>query len=53
MVQQIETLIPSIKEEQEKISAIFTNLDRLIALHKRELTKLQNIKKALLEKMFV
>lgn len=53
MVQQIETLIPSIKEEQEKISAFFTNLDRLITLHKRELTKFQNIKKALLEKMFV
>ena len=40
-------------DEQMHIGHIFINLDRLIALHKRELTKLQNIKKALLEKMFV
>jgi len=40
-------------EEQRKIGSFFTNLDHLITLHQRELTKLQNIKKALLEKMFV
>lgn len=39
--------------EQVKIGELFLSLDRLIALHQRELTKLQNIKKALLEKMFV
>ena len=39
--------------EQVKIGQLFAELDRLIALHQRELTKLQNIKKALLEKMFV
>ena len=48
----LESRVP-VKAEQEKISEFFTNLDRLITLHKRELTKLQNIKKALLEKMFV
>ena len=31
----------------------FINLDNLIALHRRELEKLQNMKRALLEKMFV
>lgn len=41
------------KEEQTKIGEYFTNLDHLITLHQRELEKLQNIKKAMLEKMFV
>jgi type I restriction enzyme S subunit len=40
-------------DEQRKIGAFFTNLDHLITLHQRELVKLKNIKKALLEKMFV
>lgn len=44
---------PAATQEQAKIGQTFANLDRLITLHKRELTKFQNIKKALLEKMFV
>ena len=39
--------------EQKSISAFFSVLDHLITLHQRELEKLQSIKKALLEKMFV
>ena len=39
--------------EQEKIGELLKTLDRLITLHQRELEKLQNIKKACLEKMFV
>ena len=39
--------------EQKKISAYFDNLDHLITLHQRELENLQNIKKFMLEKMFV
>ena len=39
--------------EQESISAFFSVLDNLITLHQRELEKLQNIKKSMLEKMFV
>ena len=39
--------------EQESISAFFSALDNLITLHQRELEKLQNIKKSMLEKMFV
>ena len=39
--------------EQESISAFFSVLDNLITLHQRELEKLQNIKKSMLEKMFI
>ncbi len=39
--------------EQVAIGAFFSALDRLIILHQRELVKLQNMKKSLLEKMFV
>ena len=39
--------------EQESISAFFSVLDNLITLHQRKLEKLQNIKKSMLEKMFV
>ena len=38
--------------EQQLIGQYFANLDRLITLHQRELEKLQNIKQAMLEKMF-
>ena len=40
-------------EEQAQIAACFSQLDHLITLHQRELEKLQNIKKSMLEKMFV
>lgn len=49
---RMQLLMPKI-EEQIRIGTFFSNFDRLINFHKRELTKLQNIKKALLEKMFV
>ena len=39
--------------EQQQIGAFFKQLDHLITLHQRELEKLQNIKKSMLEKMFV
>ena len=39
--------------EQEKIGELFTNLDNLITLHQRKLEKLKNIKKSMLDKMFV
>ena len=44
--------MPSVPE-QNRIGTFFENLDHLITLHQRELEKLQSIKKALLEKMFV
>ena len=53
MLTEMETKCPNSKIETQKIAAYFSNLDRLITLHQRKLTKLQNIKKACLEKMFV
>ena len=41
------------RDEQIKIAEFFRQLDNLITLHQRELEKLQNIKKSMLEKMFV
>ena len=49
---KIEITVPSV-EEQRKIGAYLDQLDNLITLHQRELEKLQNIKKSMLEKMFV
>ena len=40
-------------EEQAQIGSFFRSLDDLITLHQREYEKLKNIKKSLLEKMFV
>ena len=45
-------LVPSV-EEQHKIGALLDTLDNLITLHQRKLEKLKNIKKSMLEKMFV
>lgn len=48
-----ELFLPRNLEEQQKIGTYFKQLDNLITLHQRELEKLQNIKKSMLEKMFV
>ena len=40
-------------DEQIKISEYFANLDNLITLHQRKLDKLKNIKKSMLDNMFV
>ena len=41
------------REEQSVISAFFSRLDSLITLHQRKLELLRNIKKSMLDKMFV
>ena len=41
------------KDEQSKIGLIFSKLDKCITLHQRKLDKLQEVKKGLLQKMFV
>ena len=46
-------MMPPTMREQQTIGGFFQQLDHLITLHQRELEKLQSIKKALLEKMFV
>lgn len=51
-IKNLLILFPSI-EEQEKIAKYFWNLDQLITLQKRKVEKLQDTKKAFLNKMFV
>ena len=51
-LQKMKVRVPSY-DEQKEIAAYFENLDYLITLHQRELESLQNIKKFMLEKMFV
>ena len=52
MFSKMEFKVPCL-DEQKKIGEYFEKLDRLVTLHQRELEKLQNIKKSMLEKMFV
>ncbi len=49
---KIKIPIPNI-EEQIQIGEYFKQLDKLIVLHQRKVEKLQNIKKACMEKMFI
>ena len=51
-VMEIAVSLPSL-DEQKMIGQYFCQLDNLITLHQRKLEKLQNIKKSMLEKMFV
>ena len=51
-LQKMKVRVPNF-DEQKEIAAYFESLDHLITLHQRELEKLQNIKKSMLEKMFV
>ena len=51
-IQEVTIAYPS-RTEQDRIVSVFRQLDHLITLHQRELEKLQNIKKSMLEKMFV
>ena len=48
-----QLVLPTSMAEQKQIGLYFAKLDHLITLHQRELEKLQNIKKSMLEKMFV
>ena len=51
-LQSVEVFLPSFLE-QHQIGAFFQKLDHLITLHQRKLELLKNIKKSLLDKMFV
>lgn len=50
---ETELMIPQDIEEQKQIGKFFKGLEALITLHQREVEKLQNIKKSMLETMFV
>lgn len=52
-IRQIVVVIPKEETEKKKINQFFSHLDFLISLQQRKLEKLKNIKKSLLEKMFV
>ncbi|MDG4524363.1 restriction endonuclease subunit S [Streptococcus suis] len=52
MISDMEITIPQL-EEQEKIVKILSTLDQQITLHQRKLEKLKNLKKALLNELFV
>lgn len=52
-IRKITIQMPKSDEEKEKVGSFFKNLDDLLTLHKSELEKLRNIKKSMLEKMFV
>ena len=47
-----DVLMPSSREEQRAIGALFARLDSLITLHQRKHDQLATLKKSLLEKMF-
>ena len=50
---EINVIFPTIIQEQKELGQFFKNIDNLITLHQRKLEKLQNLKKAALDKMFV
>ncbi len=52
MFSKMEFSVPSLGE-QKKIGAFFESLDHLITLHQRKCGKLQNIKKFMMQNMFV
>ena len=51
-VETFSSLVPNI-DEQKKISLFLMKLDSLIALHQRKLEKLKQLKKFLLQNMFI
>ena len=52
IVKELSFALPQ-QKEQQVIGSFFSRLDNLITLHQRKLELLQNIKKSLLDKMFV
>lgn len=52
-IKNMEFLRPSSKEEQHKIGELLTKLDYLITLHQHKCEELQNIKKFMLQNMFI
>lgn len=51
-VENLEIDVPRSRKEGEEIGKFFFEIDSLLTLHQRKLEKLQEIKKALLQKMF-
>jgi type I restriction enzyme S subunit len=51
-IEKVRISYPKSQDEQKKIGYIFRNINRLIENHQTQLTKLKNLKKAMLTKMF-
>ena len=51
-LQEVNLTFPLLNEQKE-ISTLFEKMDNIITLHQRKLDKLQDVKKGLLQKMFV
>lgn len=49
----VDVLIPATFEEQQKIGQFFSKYDSLVSAQQKEIDKLKDIKKSLLQKMFV
>ena len=49
----LDILVASKREEQQKIATYFDYLDNLITLHQRKIDKIKNMKKAMLDQMFI
>ena len=52
-LKKLTLTMPTSVDEQKMISDFLMNLDRTITLHQRKLEQLKNVKKALLQNMFV
>ncbi len=52
-ISNIDYIIPILLSEQEKIADLFSLINKNITLHQCKLDKLQDVKKGLLQKMFV
>ena len=52
IINNVEAVVPSF-DEQKKIGEYFNNLDHLITLHQRKVENLKNLKKYMLQNMFV
>ena len=53
IVKDLLITLPKNKDEQAKVGSFFKQLDHLITLHQRKIDKLKNLKKAMLDQMFI
>jgi type I restriction enzyme S subunit len=53
IIKKIKVVLSVYENEQKKIGQFFQNIDNIITFHKKKCDSLINLKKALLEKMFV
>ncbi len=52
-LKQISLNMPKQSDEQHQLGAYFSQLDRLITLHRSKIDKIKNMKKAMLDQMFI